>query len=55
MEVKPEMARQYNELTQPQLQTMSWAGPCQSFYKDATCRILAFYTCTLGPHAPGIP
>lgn len=48
IEVRLEVTRRYNDLIQPELQTMSWAGPCQSFYKDATGRILSFYPGTVG-------
>ena len=27
---------------------MSWTGPCQNFYRDATGRVLSFYPGTLG-------
>ncbi len=40
--------RRYNDLIRPELQSMSWAGPCQSFYKDATGRIPSFYLGTIG-------
>jgi len=48
LEVKSEVTRRYNDLIQPELQTMSWAGDCQSFYKNASGRILSFYPGTLG-------
>lgn len=48
IEIKPDVTRRYNDLIQPELQQMSWAGDCQSFYKNSTGRILSFYPGTLG-------
>lgn len=48
LEIRPDVTRRYNDQIQPELQTMSWAGSCNSFYKDPTGRILSFYPGTLG-------
>ena len=48
IEIKPEVVRRYNDAIQPELQKMSWTGPCQNFYRDATGRGLSFYPGTLG-------
>lgn len=48
VEVRADAAARYNEAIQAELQQMSWAGDCPSFYRDATGRVLAFHPGTLG-------
>lgn len=48
LEVDGGVCRRYNEVIQAELQTMSWAEDCPSFYRDASGRILSFYPGTLG-------
>jgi cation diffusion facilitator CzcD-associated flavoprotein CzcO len=48
LEVDVMACRRYNESIQAELQAMSWAGDCPSFYRDAAGRILSFFPGTLG-------
>ena len=48
VEAKPEVTHSYNEKIQAELQDMSWAGDCPSFYKDKSGRILSFFPGTVG-------
>ncbi len=46
--VHADVSQRYNEQIQAELQTVSWAGDCPSFYKDASSQIRSFYPRTLG-------
>lgn len=48
VEVREQATRRYNEEIQAELQEMSWAGDCPSFYRDAAGRVLSFHPGTLG-------
>jgi len=48
LEADGDACRRYNEAIQAELQTMSWAGDCPSFYRNASGRILSFFPGTLG-------
>ncbi|MEQ9449388.1 MAG: NAD(P)/FAD-dependent oxidoreductase [Rhodospirillaceae bacterium] len=48
IEAKADVTREYNDLIQAELQTMSWTGPCTNFYRDRTGRVVSFYPGTLG-------
>lgn len=48
VEVCSDATRRYNDQIQSELRTMSWAGDCPSFYRDASGRVLSFHPGTLG-------
>ena len=48
VEVRAAPTHSYNEAIQSELQDMSWAGDCPSFYRDHMGRILSFFPGTLG-------
>ena len=48
VEPKADATREYNDLIQAELQTMSWTGPCANFYRDRTGRVVSFFPGTLG-------
>ena len=47
IEVKPDIVRRFNDAIQTELQGMSWADDCPSFYRDPAGRIVTFYPGTL--------
>ena len=48
VEVRADATARFNEGIQAELQAMSWAGDCPSFYRDAGGRIVSFFPGTLG-------
>lgn len=48
VEVHPEATAAWAEEVQAELSTMSWAGDCPNFYRDARGRIVAFHPGTVG-------
>ncbi len=48
IEPKTDATREYNDLIQAELQTMSWTGPCTNFYRDRTGNVVSFFPGTLG-------
>jgi len=48
IEPKADATREYNDLIQAELQTMSWTGPCTNFYRDRTGNVVSFFPGTLG-------
>lgn len=48
VEVRSDATRRYNQAIQAELQEMSWAGDCPSFYRDRAGRVLSFHPGTLG-------